>query len=185
MVNFKESKIIEKVEEDIEKKEKESHLTLIKTDDKDYNPLDKKEFVETKKDVKEIKTLLYLLCAENLQIEVPQNIPALLLPKKTRKQKITNIEEKFENLVKRWKEETAFASTVLEMTTHPAYQQIIVIGPNDIHLILNKLSEKPDHWFWALKAITCEDPVPENSRGDLNEMAKAWIDWGKEKGYEL
>lgn len=184
MLNFIDSRIIENAEEDISKKDKGSHVTFIKTYDKDYMPLDKKEFIGTQKDVKEIKALLYFLCKGNIQIEVPQNIPELLLPKRTRKEKNAKIEEKFENLVKKWKEETAFASTVLEMATHPAYQQIIGIGPTAIPLILNQLKEKPDHWFWALKAIAGEDPVPKELRGELDEMTKAWIAWGKEKGYE-
>ena len=169
--------MIESAEEVISKSEKESHVTFIKIGEEDYSPL------ATKKDVKEIKDLL-VHYTENLQIEVPQNMPELLLPKRPRKEKIAKIEEKFEKLVKKWEEETTFASTVLEMATHPAYQQIIGIGPNAIPLILNRLSEEPDHWFWALKAIAGEDPVPENSQGDLDEMAKAWIAWGKEKGYE-
>jgi len=187
MLNLNESRMIENIEEDTSKKDKVTHFTFITASDKDYELLDKKDFAETKHDVKEIKSLIYsLLYTQNLQIEIPQNIPELLSPKriKEEKGKITKVKEKFESLVKKWKEETRFASTVLEMATHPAYQQIIGMGPVAIPLILNRLREELDHWFWALKAITGEDPVPQKSRGNLEQMAKAWLAWGQEKGYD-
>jgi len=66
---------------------------------------------------------------------------------------------------------------------HPAYQQIIGIGDAVVPLILQELKCAPDHWFWALNAITGVDPVPESGRGVMNEMVKAWLDWGTEHGY--
>jgi hypothetical protein len=41
------------------------------------------------------------------------------------------------------------------------------------------LEREPDQWFWALQAITEEDPVPPPSRGKVREMALAWIEWGR------
>jgi hypothetical protein len=58
---------------------------------------------------------------------------------------------------------------------HPAYQQIIGLGPAGVPLLLRELEREPDHWFWALRAITGEDPVPEEARGRLREMAAAWL----------
>ena len=46
-----------------------------------------------------------------------------------------------------------------------------------------ELDREPDYWFWALQAITGEDPVPPAHRGDLSKMAAAWIRWGKQQGY--
>jgi hypothetical protein len=182
MVDLEESR--KNIEENISKKEKEPHVILIRTYDKDYIPLDKKESDETKNDVKKIKYLLsYLIRTQNIQTEIPAIIPELLSPKRIKGERSTGIEEKFESLVKKWKEETVFASTILEMATNPAYQQIIGMGPVVIPLLLDRLAKELDHWFWALKAITGEDPVPENSRGKLDQMAKAWLAWGKEEGY--
>ena len=36
-------------------------------------------------------------------------------------------------------------------------------------------------WFWALEAITEENPVPP-AAGKVREMARAWVDWGKRQG---
>jgi hypothetical protein len=72
------------------------------------------------------------------------------------------------------------------MATCPAYQSIIGIGPAAIPLILSQLEsegEEPDHWFWALRALTSADPVKEEDRGDIVRMATAWIEWGRAQGY--
>jgi hypothetical protein len=50
-------------------------------------------------------------------------------------------------------------------------------------LIMRELESSPDHWFWALHAITGADPVPESSRGVMRDMVKAWLDWGAQNGY--
>lgn len=94
------------------------------------------------------------------------------------------LERRFRLLADRWREKTPFASTVLEIATHPAYQQIVGMGPPVVPLILSRLGAEPDHWFWALKAITGEDPVPESARGDLGKMTAAWLKWGRSRGYE-
>jgi hypothetical protein len=66
---------------------------------------------------------------------------------------------------------------------HPAYQQIIGIGPDAIPLILQELERKPGHWFWALKSITGEDPVLPEHRGQIAKMTESWLSWGYEKGH--
>ena len=63
---------------------------------------------------------------------------------------------------------------------HPAYRNIVAMGEAAVPLILAELEREPDHWFFALhEIITGASPVPEESRGKLHEMAKAWIDWGR------
>ncbi|MFH1738527.1 MAG: hypothetical protein ABIH23_05925 [bacterium] len=94
-----------------------------------------------------------------------------------------NIQEKFQYLATTWKAETNFSSSSREMAMHPAYQQIIGLGPAAIPFILRELEEQTDHWFWALRAITGDDPVPDSARGRIEEMAKAWLEWGRKHGY--
>lgn len=91
--------------------------------------------------------------------------------------------QKFRGLVDTWKNETQASSSVTEMAMHPAYQQIIGMGPAAIPLIIRELENKPDHWFWALKAITGVDPVKPSERGKVRKMAAAWVRWAKEEGY--
>jgi len=59
------------------------------------------------------------------------------------------------------------------------------MGKEVIPLILNDLKIDPDDWFWALTAITGENPVADNDAGNIEEMAKAWLKWGRKKGYEM
>src|SRR3954447_15336403 len=90
---------------------------------------------------------------------------------------------KFRILVRQWKKETAHLSSAPRMARHPAYQEIIGMGQEVVPLLLAELKRKPDFWFAALRAITGEDPVPPESAGRIKEMARAWVEWGRSKGY--
>ena len=89
----------------------------------------------------------------------------------------------FEGLVDQWRAETLHLSSTTQIATHPAYQRIIGLGPVVIPLILKELAKKPNHWFWALRALTGEDPVAEEDQGKIEEMTAAWLSWGQEQGY--
>ena len=85
------------------------------------------------------------------------------------------------DLADRWTRETAALSSITEKATHPAYQQIIGIGPRAVPFLLRQLRDGGGHWFWALKSITRQDPVPADARGNMQAMAKAWLDWGRKR----
>ena len=92
------------------------------------------------------------------------------------------LRRRFESLAAQWKEETRYLSSTTDIATNRAYQRIIGMGMPAVPLILEDLCDQPYHWFWALSAITGEDPVAESLRGRVREMADAWIAWGAEKG---
>ena len=94
------------------------------------------------------------------------------------------IESTFMQLAKQWRKETYTVSSTAKLASHPAYQQIIAMGEPVIPLLLRELERKPGHWFMALRAISGEDPVPPEFRGRTREMIKAWLEWGKLKGYQ-
>ena len=91
--------------------------------------------------------------------------------------------ERFERLARQWEEDTRFTSSITEMVLHPAYQQIIGMGPAALPLLLKALRKKPDHWFWALKVISGEDPTPPECAGRVSAMRDAWLSWGRDHGY--
>ena len=93
------------------------------------------------------------------------------------------IELTFLELAEQWRRETGMMSLVTKMSMHPAYQRIIGMGQAVVPLILRELEQEPDHWFWALQAITGANPVRSEQRGRLKKMAEAWIQWGRENGY--
>jgi hypothetical protein len=90
-------------------------------------------------------------------------------------------EHEFHSLAAQWKEETEFLSSTTQIILNPAYQRIIGMGPAAIPLILEELRSQPDHWFWALFAITGENVVPQNVSFD--EAVQAWLNWGASQGY--
>jgi hypothetical protein len=85
--------------------------------------------------------------------------------------------QRFYSLKAKWLNEVEFLSDTNEICTCEAYQQIIGMGEAALPFIYSELQTAPDHWFWALKAITCDDPVSEQDRGDLKAMTKAWLGW--------
>ena len=93
-----------------------------------------------------------------------------------------NLDAEFSALVETWRKEKVFNSSTTELAMHPAYQKIIGMGPDALPLIFRELERQPDHWFWALKAITGADPVKPEDRGRIAKMAAAWLNWAKEQG---
>jgi hypothetical protein len=91
--------------------------------------------------------------------------------------------ERFHELVASWKRERGPHSASSRLAEHPAYQQIISMGPDVVPLLLRELEREPDHWFRALHALTGATPVPETSRGKIQEMTDAWLRWAREQGY--
>jgi len=92
-------------------------------------------------------------------------------------------EQRFRELTARWRKDTAFLSSTSEIATHPAYQQLIGMGPAALPFIFAELRKRPALWFWALRSITGEDPVPTTARGNLGQMTAAWLHWASQHGY--
>jgi hypothetical protein len=95
----------------------------------------------------------------------------------------SSLEQTFLQLVEQWQRETGMMSLVSKMSMHPAYQRIIGMGQPVVPLLLRELEREPDHWFWALQAITGENPVLPEQRGNLEQMAQAWVEWGRANGF--
>src|SRR5437764_15422402 len=91
--------------------------------------------------------------------------------------------ERFHRLATEWKEKSRFLSNTAQMALLRPYQAIIGMGMPVVPLILEELEREPDQWFWALEAITEENPVPPGDAGNVRQMAKAWIAWGRQRGF--
>ena len=89
----------------------------------------------------------------------------------------------FRQLAERGWSETRFLSSPTAIATHPAYQRIIGLGPQVIPLILTEMATTPGQWFWALAALTGENPVADSDRGDVAAMTAAWLAWGRANGW--
>jgi hypothetical protein len=93
------------------------------------------------------------------------------------------VEQRFKALVRQWHDECLLSSSITEICTNMAYQQIIGMGAETLPLIFRELRREPDHWSWALQAITGENPVPQEAAGDLVAMRTAWLDWDRRNNY--
>jgi len=95
----------------------------------------------------------------------------------------SDLERTFRALADTWREETRFLSSVPDRIMHPAYQRIIGLGPAVVPLLLRDLERQPAHWFWALRAITGEDPAAREDAGAVQKTTDAWLEWGRKRGY--
>lgn len=107
-------------------------------------------------------------------------VDALRLPKLTLS---PFLRRKFERLATKWKSETFMISSLTEIASHPSYQQIIGMGSDVLPLIFEDLAVSGAKWYWALIAITGEDPVSPEQRGQIDRMNAAWLEWGTMQGY--
>ncbi|HZT40925.1 MAG TPA: hypothetical protein VFA07_01985 [Chthonomonadaceae bacterium] len=95
----------------------------------------------------------------------------------------TTLRKRFEELTAQWRAATRFLSSTTAIAMHPAYQQIIGMGPAALPFILRELDQGSDHWYWALSCITGANPVPPEQKGQHQKMREAWLQWAREQGY--
>jgi hypothetical protein len=88
----------------------------------------------------------------------------------------------FHELADKWRTETMVLSDITKKSMNRSYQQVIGLGPDVVPLILQDLQQDPDDWFWALSAITREDPIKPEHAGNMGLMARDWLEWGKQRG---
>lgn len=89
---------------------------------------------------------------------------------------------RFKRLSSAWREQSAHISSSTEKAILPPYQEIIGMGATALPFIFEELKAQPEHWFWALRAITGIDPVASEHVGRIDKMTEAWIMWAKENG---
>src|ERR1700733_12930535 len=93
-----------------------------------------------------------------------------------------NLEERFARLAAVWQQAVAHQSSSRVRDNHPAYQEIIHMGPPVVPYLLRDLETNRRHWFAALAAITGANPVQREEAGDVSRMVDAWLRWGQENG---
>jgi hypothetical protein len=93
------------------------------------------------------------------------------------------LQQQFDRLVAEWKLGRGHSSKVEDLVIHPSYQRIIGMGAMAIPFLITEMRERPDHWDWALRAITGTDPVPREAWGKLGQIGAAWVAWAVEHGY--
>jgi hypothetical protein len=93
------------------------------------------------------------------------------------------LEDKFRQLATIWRAETCYLSSTTAMVNHPAYQEIIALGPAVVPLVLQELERQPAQWFTALQTLTGANPMNPADQGKVRQIAESWLRWGKANGY--
>jgi len=93
--------------------------------------------------------------------------------------------DKLRGLADRWYSETQFLSSTHQAAMIPEYQEIIGKGREALSFVLGELATNGGQWFWALRAITGEDPVPTVDRGRYPAMREHWLRWARTNGISL
>jgi hypothetical protein len=99
-------------------------------------------------------------------------------------QSTETLEAKFQRLANEWQAAVAHHSSSRKRENHSAYQQIIALGPPVVPFLLRDLEANHRHWFAALTTITGTNPVAAEDAGNILKMNAAWLQWGKQKGYQ-
>jgi hypothetical protein len=95
-----------------------------------------------------------------------------------------DVSRRFRDPSIQWHEATRFRANTRALLTHPVYSELLALGEPITPLILEELERESDvSWFCVLAAITGENPVPSAIAGQVDEMARAWLDWGRQRGY--
>jgi hypothetical protein len=94
------------------------------------------------------------------------------------------VEQHFRKLADSWHNAVAYHSSSSIRYGHPAYREIIKLGPDVIPYLLRDLEDNHTHWFCALREITGADPVPATAASVIPKVVEAWLTWARENGYK-
>lgn len=109
--------------------------------------------------------------------QIPRESPS----SKERPRVSLSVRQEFQELASRWRLATEQSSDPLEKIAHPAHLRIIGLGPEVLPLVFLELAERGGLWFWALEALTGDDPVPDTA--SMKEVREAWLSYGRQHGY--
>lgn len=112
---------------------------------------------------------------EPLVLEKQESLKALPYPYSS-----DEVRAIFGPLADQWEAETEFLSMTPQITGHPAYFEIVGLGPPAVPLILERLKESTRPWFQALTAMTRENPAA--AAKTHSAAAQIWLEWGRRRG---
>lgn len=96
---------------------------------------------------------------------------------------IVPLEKVFHDLVKEWRDDTFFQSSLSDMCFHPAYQTIMAMGKDALPFVFKDLEENCGHWFYALKFIVRND-IADGAQ-TFEDARERWLKWAKVNKYLL
>jgi hypothetical protein len=95
-----------------------------------------------------------------------------------------SLEQRVQRLLATWREETLVISDSTVLVSHPAYRELISIGPAALpHLFRDLEKTRDGHLSAALARITGAQPVQPGEGGKIRLIADRWLNWARENGY--
>jgi hypothetical protein len=94
------------------------------------------------------------------------------------------VEARFRRLAAAWEQAAGHISSMTAASNHPAYQEIIGLGPDVVPYLLRDLEKNETHWFFALRRITGINPIPPSAAGSVPQMIALWLQWARDNGYQ-
>jgi hypothetical protein len=127
--------------------------------------------------------------AAEVRIDFPESLPTDTPTRALDRQALIErlapeaVRQQFDRLAGEWERRTRNMSSIGEIVSHKAYQDIIRMGEPVIPLILDRMSRKQSFWFHALMHIAKPDvdPVTPEMYGDMSVMTQAWLAWGAKR----
>jgi hypothetical protein len=99
--------------------------------------------------------------------------------------KVFVVEDRFLELAKNWKKETAMFSVIRDKMIDSNYLEIIGLGRTFkepiLKLILKDLEKREEFWHYALKTISDVNPVPKGMVNNLSVVRECWLQWGRDQ----
>jgi hypothetical protein len=96
---------------------------------------------------------------------------------------VESVEQQVVRLLENWRTKTAYLSSSTRITGHPAYRELIALGPTALPFLFRDLERTGDgHLSKALAEMTGARPVPTEDRGNVRKVADAWLRWARENG---
>lgn len=89
------------------------------------------------------------------------------------------VKVKFEELYKKWSDNTMFLSNPKAIIEDQNFQGIINMGEHAVPLILSKIEVEPSQLVWALNIIT-KKKVSNSSSISISDSCKRWVKLGKQ-----
>src|SRR5438034_4948287 len=95
------------------------------------------------------------------------------------------LEQQVQRLLATWRKETYVISDSSKLVSHPAYQELIALGPAVLPHLFRDLEQTLDgHLSSALTRITGAQPVQPGEGGKIRVVAERWLNWARENGYQ-
>lgn len=87
-------------------------------------------------------------------------------------------QEKFNELSKKWQDETGFSSVMSSVLKNEAAKEIIEAGLDVVPFIIDEIRKTYNgHYTIILSNIVGYTPIPTAHYGKIKKMAKDWIKW--------